>query len=265
MKHKQFFAGVLFTLVVLLAFGTGKAYAAGCFTDTNNAAACWLKNNGIAVPYSDGSFKPTNYLRRIDAAVFLYRANLVPPRAGDFHFSQALNSITPNSNFPNGSVEYYSDLALLRASVTGTHYYQAYVTFPTSMYGRAVSLKGVQICYNASFGAASLTRVEMGLYSVDSTTGTVGLSNSVVDTTTRTDKTCRVYYLTTPAKLAGDNHITVVFAVNFTSTSSATGKVSINSVTAILSPSLSNSTLDAMDTPGDVMDMDPASRSDWGK
>lgn len=260
MKNKSFFSGVLLTLLLVLVFNAGKAYAAGCFTDYNTVAACWLKDSGIVTAYSDGSYRPTEYLRRSDAANFLYRLNKVPPRVGDFHFSQALSSVNSNGNFPNGKVEYYSNSALLRSSVLGTQYYQAHVTLPTSMYGRAVNLKGAQICYSANYGAASLTRVELSQHSVDSA-GAVTVSGNIVDTTSRTDRTCRLYSLATSSKLAGDNQVVVVFAVNFTSTDITTGKVSINSITVILSPSQQTGTLDMTDFFGDALTPDPITSS----
>lgn len=264
MKNKSFFSGVLVTLLFVLVFNAGRAYAAGCFTDYNTAAACWLKDNGIVTPYADGSYRPNEFLKRSDAANYLFRANKVPPRVGDFHFSQSLSSIGPNGNFPDGRVEYYSDAVLLRSTSTGTQYYQAYATVPTSIYGRAVVLKGVQVCYNATFGGASLTRVDMTQYYVDATTGSVMSGATIFDPIARTDKTCREYHLSTPAKLSGDNHIALSFAANFTSTTSTTGKVGIYSITVILSPSSDASALDIMNIPFDALDIDPSTLSDQG-
>jgi hypothetical protein len=264
MKNKQFLSGMLVALFIFVAFGAGKAYAVGCFTDTNAVAACWLKSNGIAVPYSDGGFHPTQYLRRIDAANFIFLANKVPPRQGDFHIAQALSSVLPNSNYITASVEYYSDTTLLRTSTLGTQYFQTYLTMPTSMYGRAVYLKGVQICYNATFGGASLTNVGLSQFLVNSS-GDVLSGASVFDATIRTDKACRVYKLTTPAKLAGDNHAVVTLGVNFSSTSEITGRVFISAVTAILSPSLQTGTLDTLDSMDGSSVFDPATSSGAGQ
>jgi hypothetical protein len=255
MKNKQFLLGVIFTLFIFLALGVGKAYAAGCFTDTNATAACWLKANGIATAYSDGGFHPNEYLKRIDAATFLYRANKVPPRQGDFHISQDLSSVIPSANSGNGIVARYPDYVLLRSSANGTNYYHAYLTIPTSMYGRAVFLKGMKVCYNATSGNASLSNVGLNLYDVDSAGDTVQVT-SVSDVTTRTDKTCRLYMLTTPTKLAGDYHATAIFWVDF---GSIVGEVRINALTAILSPSLQPGVLDAPD----VLGVPPADTSPW--
>ena len=255
---------MLVTLFIFVAFGAGKAYATGCFTDTNNVAACWLKSNGIAVPYSDGSFRPTQYLKRIDAANFIYRANNVPPRQGDFHIAQSLTTLRPNSNYDAGSVEYYTDTDLLRTSTLGTQFFQIGLTMPTSMYGRAVYLKGVQICYKANFGGASLATVNLDQFFVNSSGDLMGAA-SVSDPTVRTDKACRVYSLTTPSKLAGNNHAVVTFGVSFSSTNSSTGQVWITAVTAILSPSLETGTLDAPDSVGDPSILNPATSSGTGQ
>jgi len=264
MKNKSFFSGVLITLLIVLVFNAGKAYAAGCFTDYNTAAACWLKDNGVVTPFGDGSYRPTEFLRRSDAANYLFRINKVPPRVGDFHFSQALSSIRPNGNFPNGIVEYYSSAVMLRASAVGVQYYQAHFTLPTNMYGRAVYLKGAQICYGSNFGDATIKRVELSQYYVDAI-GVVGVVDKIVDTISRTDSTCRVYSLAAPSKLAGDNQVVVIFAVDFTSTGNVTGKVAINSITAILSPSQETGALDMMDFFGDALMPDPTTASDSGE
>jgi hypothetical protein len=249
MKNKQFLLGVLFTLFIFMAFGTGRAYAVGCFTDTNATAACWLKANGIATPYPDGGYHPNAYLTRIDAATFLYRANKVPPRQGVFHIAQDLNSLSANANFPNAYVERYANAMLLRANTAALHSYQTRLNIPTAMYGRAVYLRGMQVCYGANFGGASLTRVELQLYDVNSN-GDPLLTGVASDTTIRTDKTCRLYELATPIKLAGDNQATVIFSVEFTSTTVPTGMVWITALTAILSPSLQSGVLDAPDVMG---------------
>lgn len=262
MKNKSFYSGIALTLALVFVFTAGKAYAAGCFTDFNTAAACWMKDNGIATPYGDGSYRPNEFLKRSDAANYLFRANKVPPRVGDFHFSQSLSSITANGNFPNGKVGYYGNSILLQSSVVGVQYYQAQLTVPTSVYGKATVLKGMRVCYRADFGGATLTRVELAHYYVDAV-GTVSLGGNVVDTNSRTDKTCREYYLTTPITLAGDDHVTGIFAVNFTATDSTTGKMGINSINVILSPSQTNSSFDAMRAPASGIDMDPSTLSPY--
>lgn len=260
MKNKQFLLGALFMLLIFVVFGTGRAYAVGCFTDTNAAAACWLKANGIATAYPDGGFHPNEFLTRIDAANFLFRANKVPPRQGVFHILQPLDSLVSNGNFPNGRVEHYSDSISLTTTATGTNYYQMNLSIPSSMYGRAVFLKGVQFCYDATSGGASLKRVELTLFEVNSS-GVVLLANNVVDTTTRTDKTCRQYMFATPSKLSGTEHAVFITSTNFTTTSTFTGRIMIRSITAILAPSLQTGVLTTPDVFGDFLPIDPATSS----
>jgi hypothetical protein len=255
MKNKQFLLGVLFTLFVLVVFGSGRAYASGCFTDTNTAAACWLKANGIATAYPDGGFHPNAYLTRGDAADFIYRANKVPPRQGDFHISQDLGSVTTIAGSPSEYVERFVDITYLRSTATGTLYFEAPFTIPTSMYGRAVYLKGMKVCYSAAYGNASLSYMEMALMDVDSN-GFAYRVTGTADSTIRTDRTCRKYMFVTPLKLAGDNHVVAIIGVNYTAT---TGYVGITALTAILSPSLQPGVLGAPDVIGDP----PADTSPW--
>lgn len=225
--------GLLCVALLVAVFGAGSAYAAGCFTDFNTAAACWMKNNGIATAYSGGSYKPNNYLTRGDAANFLFKANKVPPPAGDFHVAQSLTAIMPNGNFANASVGYWTDAVGLSASAAGSDSYQIHLTVPTSVYGRATRLKGVKICYDARWVGSSLNKVEVRIYNALAD-GTYTQVNYLVDATARTDATCRPYMFTTPSLMAATHQAHVVFNASFTG---AGQYIKIRTITAILAPS----------------------------
>ncbi len=233
--------GLLSAVLLVAVFGAGGAYAAGCFTDTNTAAACWLKNNGIVAPYADGSYRPGSPLTRGDAANFLYKANKVPPSAGEIHVSQPLNGVLPNAGY-SGTVTYWTNAVILGGPGAGTYTYQVYLTVPTSLYGRATRLKGAQLCYDATDISTSLTDVRLHVWNTAADTGSVTLVSLFDDPTVRKDATCRKYMFAAPFLLAGTHHADLYLTASLTSSS---GFVKVTSVTAILGPTTLTSSLSA--------------------
>ena len=238
MKHKNVVFSILLVFLVVAAFNVGQAYASLCFSDTHTVAICWLKNNGIAAAYADGTFRPLNYLTRGDAAVFLFRANKVPPASGDLFFTQSLSSVVPNGiHASTASVAYFSDMNQLKSSITGVNYFQISLAIPVSLYGKALSLKGVQVCYNATNGA-SITQVELQRWI--NVAGDPAINGIKSDITIRTDKACRQYNFAAPVTLAGSNHVALILIGNFSTTNSWIG---IDSITAVLSPTTNSGSL----------------------
>ena len=253
MQRRVLFVSLAVVLLVAV-FGAGSAYAAACYTDFTSPIACWMRTNNIAAPYPDGSYRPTNYLTRGDAANFLYKANRVPPSVGDIHIVQALSGLTPDMDFLSGRVGYLPGAAVMLTSGAASNYYQFYLQYPTSVYGRATRLKGVQVCYDATGAGVSLNLVLLTLYNT-SPAGSSSIVNSVQDATVRTDKACRKYLFTTPSLTSGSNHAAVYLGATFTDPSQL---VLITSVAAILSPSMIPATLNAADAPADgVLPPDP--------
>ncbi len=193
--------------------------------------------------------------------VVITHANKASLGANVDYYSQSLSSLTPNGNYPNGVVRYYTDGVLLKTTAAGDQYFQLHFTLPTAVKGRATFLKGVQLCYMATFGNASLISVSLQLYATISGSGPT-LVSSVSDDTTRTDNACRIYNLAAPSKLAGNNHVTLVLRVNFANTS---GQVLISSVTAILKQSQKAGALVQQDFSGDIPMADPATTSGAGQ
>jgi hypothetical protein len=234
MRRKNVVFSIVLVILIVAVFNVGQAYATLCFSDTNTVAVCWLKNNGIATAYGDGTFRPLNYLTRGDAAVFLMRANKVPPAAGDILFSQSLSSLVPSGIYnTTASVAYFSDMDQLKATnidTTTVKYFQIGLSIPAELYGRATSLKGIQVCYNTNYSASL---VQVSLQRWINVAGDTTMPNSVTDNTVRTDKACRVYNFSSPVKLSGSNHVVLILAGNFPTLSAWIG---VNSITAILSP-----------------------------
>jgi len=239
MKTKYvFFAGLLLGMTLVAAFTAGAAYAStGCFSDTNGNWAetyiCWLKDNGISTGTGGGNYSPNNNVTRAEMAVFLQRQAEVPPSTGNMYISAGLTSIQPNGNFNNAYVKYYTDAALLRSSALGNNMFVLSPAMPASLYGRQLLLSGVQVCYDATHGAA-LNSVEFMHYAYVANTQI--LLNDVVDIVSRSDKACRTYSFASPSAFYGTDHATLLLEGNF---ASVLNSIDIFSVTFILSPSAS--------------------------
>ncbi len=235
--------GLLAVLALVGAFGAGSAYATGCYTDFNTAAACWMKNNGIAAAYSNGSYKPGTYLTRGDAATYLYRANRVPPPVGAFHISQSLTGLAANAATPYSFVSTYADAVAMKTSTPGSYSYLFYLTVPTSVYGRATRMHGVKICYEAASPGPTLSSVDVVVVNT-SATGTRTEINRVRDATMRTDHACREYLFATPSVMAATHQAQVMFVAGFTDANQA---LRIHAVTALLLPTTSPAILSGAD------------------
>lgn len=243
MQRKVILAALAVVLGAAL-FGAGRAYAASCYTDFNSVVACWMKANGIAAPYANGSYKPASYLTRGDAAAFLYKANRVPPPAGDFYLVQPLSALTVNAYSPLASISHYANAVSMDSSAAATMSYEFYLTFPTSVYGRATRFKGVQLCYDAqSYAGVSLTGVDLELFNMNAL-GAQTIVNELIDFTVRTDATCRRYLFTTPSLTSASNWAAVTLSANFSSTSQ---HLLLLSVSAILAPTTQAAVLNAAD------------------
>jgi len=239
MKPKYvFLAGLLLGMLVVGAFSAGKVYAStGCFLDTNGNWAetfiCWLKDNGISSGTGGGNYSPNNNVTRAEMAVFLQKQSEVPPSTGNMYISAGLTSIQPNGNFNNAYIKYYTDAALLRSSALGNNMFVLSTAMPASLYGRQLLLSGVQVCYDATHGAA-LNSVELMHYAYVANSNIV--LNDVLDIVSRSDKACRTYSFASPSGFFGTDHATLLLEGNFTT---VLDSIYINSVTFILSPSAS--------------------------
>ncbi|MEJ5223810.1 MAG: S-layer homology domain-containing protein [Anaerolineales bacterium] len=219
-----FFGGLLSVAVIALAlsaFWAGKAYAAtGCFNDTNGHWAetfiCWMKDNNITTGIGGGNYGPEQFVTRAQMAVFMQRASNVPPQTGNIYVVMGPDEWFQNRTSPVNLTfsRYYTDVSII-SSAEGIGYIIGIPDLPTSMYGRALSLSGVEICYTA---AATAVLTQFDLY-VD--TQTAGVSSTFVnlatDPTDRTDAACRLYTFT-PVALTGKSIVNMKVHVNWTNT-----------------------------------------------
>jgi hypothetical protein len=237
--------GALSVLALLVVFSAGQAYAStGCFTDTNGhwaeVAICWMKDNGITSGIGGGLYGPENNVTRAQMAVFMKAQAEIPPSTGDIYVTQPLSALQPNGNFASTArVSYYDDYVVLGATTSGANYYLLSATVPSSLYGRALVLKGVQICYDATpFRGGTLTLVSFKHFA--SSGGASVLLREASDSASRTDAACRSYLITSPLSLVASDHISLNLSASIPSSFDF---VYISSVSVILSPSTTTGTL----------------------
>lgn len=263
MKQKNsFLLGVLFSGLFAVVFSVGRASATtGCFTDSigswAESAICWMKDNGITNGTTPTTYSPEANVTRAEMAVFMQRSVEIPPSTGDIYINQALTALQPNGNFiSTARVSNYDDYTLLNSTTAGVNYFLLSVTAPSSLYGRGMFLKGVQVCYDASpFRGATLTSVDLKHFAFSA--GASVLLRQAADSTARTDAVCRSYLISSPAQIQGSDHISLNLSASFPSSFDS---VYVSSISAILTPS--NLVGGLSPIPGQESVPDPALHSD---
>ena len=240
-QYRGFLLGMLVTVLAATLFWAGTAYAAtGCFPDTNGYWAesfiCWLKDHGITAGYGDGTFKPNNSITRGELAVMLQRASNVPPSTGEIRINLGPNdwvvrypsALAPVAVHPDGYIQWFSS-----DSSNNTNTALMTPDFPSALYGRNLSLTGMEYCYRASppayidlINVSSFSETSSGAYSSSSTL--------VLDDTNRTDEACH-YYSITPTAL-DDNTVLSIYVNIHWGPSSAGTYVGLARVTLFLQP-----------------------------
>jgi hypothetical protein len=263
MKRKFLVRGsvaLVIFLALTLGVNIGKTYAAtGCFTDTNGNWAetfiCWLKDNGISNGYGDGTYGPNNNVTRAEMAVFLSRVAEIPPSTGEIYINAGLDDWVKAGSAGN-YVNYFSNLTRLRAPGTGSYYFQVTPDLPASFYGRILYTHSVKLCYDATSGA-SITSVAFRHYLLDAT-GPV-IYREVVDNTSRSDATCRIYTFPSDGFLYGSDHVVLYILGEFPGAGDA---IDIWATTFTLVPSIYPGVLsqeDAIEIRTGMQSIEPAS------
>jgi hypothetical protein len=110
------------------------------------------------------------------------------------------------------STSYYSDVTRFGRSTAGTDYVENGFSLPTALYGNQMSVAGVLLCYNASFGA-SIT--DLFLTDRSSSAGPGINSDAFYDGTARTDAACRTYAVSPALVLNANDSISMFVHVSF--------------------------------------------------
>jgi hypothetical protein len=224
---------VLVVALVAAAFSIGRASAStGCFNDTNGNWAetyiCWMKDNGITTGTGGGNYSPNNNVTRAEMAVFMARLADVPPSTGDIYINAGSSGWVAENGL--GTVSHSANASRLFTNSGSDVYYMISPSLPSGLYNKETVIKGVKLCYAATFSAA-MTGVVLSQYAGDGT-----LVNGVSDYTPRSDKACRVYTITNPSYFWGGDQVSL--EVIFHSPSAGVSYwVDIYSATFILGPS----------------------------
>jgi hypothetical protein len=209
MKHAKTFLLAVMTSVMLLvfmisAFWVGNAYAAaGCFPDTDGHWAepfiCWMKENGIAAGYADGTYRPNNGVTRAEAAVFLNKQAEIPPSSGSYQVVVGPTGWQRNGPLTDGDLYYFTNVLRMNNTAPGIIGIQTSPTLPSMIFGRIPEITGVKIC---SSGTAS-QYIEYSVLSIFQVTdsGTFNVATAV-DTTNHQSTGCYTLTLDTPVLLA---------------------------------------------------------------
>ena len=229
------YVSVLAIALVAAAVSVGSVYATtGCFNDTNGHWAetfiCWMNDNGITGGYPDGGYHPNSSVTRAEMAVFMKTQADVPPSKGQILVNAGFGNWRPHSSADNLTFEYLSDLTRIEKATTGPNIISIHPDLTTVLYGRSLSLMGVEFCYDASADAV-LNYVEINTYA--HLNGPGGRTVQFTDSTERTDKTCRLYMLTTPATLTTETGVNFYVNVNWTTASMS---FEVGRTTFILAP-----------------------------
>lgn len=259
MKHKGLLliGTLIVTLAVQLVFGVGNALATtGCFLDTNGHWAetfiCWMKDNAITSGTGGGNYSPDNNVTRGEMAVFMQKldelavaqansadaANLVAARAytdtslstGQILISSGFGNWHPFNSTDPLSYTYFSSQTQVTRSSAGSSFLSVNPDLPTVLYGRSLSFKGVQFCFD-TFASTTLNYVEINTYT--HTTGSLGRNLRFSDPTARTGNQCRLYMLASPVTLTANDGVNFFIQVNW---SVAASQFAIGRTTFILEP-----------------------------
>lgn len=189
--------------------------AENAYSAANAASATHASNADSATNAANlGGFPASSYLRNSgNTYVQLGHANWAPLSSTDpIDVTRAL------------------DAQELTASGTGSFSFRLDGLMPTSQYGKALALSGVQICYQTL--GPSITDV---LVEADTeTTGVPGnLTVLVDDSTVRTDAACRTYSPSSPATLASSTQISIEIQADWASPGD---ELDLGRATAILQP-----------------------------
>ena len=226
---------VVVLLTLVFGIGVGQAYATtGCFTDTNGHWAetfiCWMKDSGITSGTGGGNSSPNDYVTRAQMAVFLQKQAEIPPSTGDILISAGFGNWHPFNSSDPLSYTYFSSQTQVSRSSIGSSFLSINPDIPTVLYGRSLSFKGVEFCFD-TFSSTTLNYVEINTYS--HTTGSLGRNLRFSDPTTRTGNECRLYTLSSPVVLTADSGVNFFIQVNW---AAAATQFAIGRTTFIFEP-----------------------------
>jgi hypothetical protein len=131
---------------------------------------------------------------------------------------------------------YFSDAMRVTSSGTAIDIFLgANAAVPLALYGKRVRLLGAEICYGASANA-KIDNVSVSVLHQPDGPGTTTGGPDVIDSTDRTDSACRVYTLSSPATLTGDDLVVLAVETDF----AVAASLLVGRATVILEPTTTN-------------------------
>jgi hypothetical protein len=155
---------------------------------------------------------------------------------GAFRVSAGTSNWTRFSSDDPVSVTYYSNGPYFSRSSAGDNYIVNHPSIPISVYGKALRVKAMRICYSASTTASiSLIYLQITHFT---TSGTGTYTEPIFDSTSHTTSTCHEYSLASAASLSPGDDLTVLVSGHWT----AAGTIVLGDVSLLLQPGSSDVT-----------------------
>ncbi len=204
------YANVLATLALAFALGGG-AYAATALPKKSVGTA-QLKNNAVT----------TKKIKRGAVTRAKIAPGVLPTNVSTRTTLQVpLESwVSEANNDPASSVAVATNNAALRGASSSPQTFLAGVTLPSTLQGRAVTVKSFDLCYD---GGALAVLDEVFLDRTDATATTWQAVTKIDDTTDRIDSTCRTYSAASPIAIGPTQGIFVGVKAKYPSGASEVG------------------------------------------
>lgn len=218
MTRRIYFVSIGIVLVLLaIVFWAGRASAStGCFTDTNDHWAelyiCWLKDNGIASGYGNGTYGPEDYIKRGEMAKMLFKQVEIPPSSGAIVLNIGSSDWYQAGAYNDPLLIKYNYYTSFGKNSTGTQLLDTSPTLPVTLYGRNLAITGFQICYDVIEANGHVDLISMKVYNMDpSGVAAPSLKASTDLEGPLTNTACVISTLASPAVL--DLHTRIVIQV----------------------------------------------------
>lgn len=183
-----------------------------------NTAIKQLKGNrgprGLqGAPGTQGARGPTGPQGSPDAPAQVL--DKLSQNGGYFYFDAGHGNWQPFSSADPITTTRYSDTQGFARSSTGTSFLTIHPAVPTSLYGNALKLIGVELCYHTNTGN-SITYVQLTL-NTQTTDGQGGDTTLASDSTARIDAACRLYAPASPRVLTSNDELSLYVISDWTS------------------------------------------------
>lgn len=217
-RISPYIIGILAGLLVTVSFAIGTVFASpaaatGCFPDTNGHWAetfiCWLKDNGIAGGYPDGTYQPSNNVTRAEMAVMMQKLADVPPSQGQILVTMgqsgwSLISSSGDATLARG----YVNTTVFKPTAGDEIPVIGHPDMPLSLYGRSLAISGVEICYTADLSADAYITLIEAYVDTQSSSASSTFVKLFRDDTDRKNKGCP-YFTFTSVTLSAGSIVTV--------------------------------------------------------